>query len=110
MFLLSNLQDLKEQSLGGVACVAAVLHPRDRSFIAKQPMSAPHMLHNVPRVGRSYEHFPDGLELHLLRVGINKGFAHAGHRVSLCTYGGNLFQNEGYRGTSPIKKRTPLGP
>jgi hypothetical protein len=24
--------------------------------------------HTVPRVGRSYEHFPDGFELHLLRV------------------------------------------
>jgi hypothetical protein len=23
--------------------------------------------HNVPRVGRSYEHFPDGFELHLLQ-------------------------------------------
>ena len=23
--------------------------------------------HTVPRVGRSYEHFPDGFELHLLR-------------------------------------------
>ena len=25
--------------------------------------------HTVPRVGRSYEHFLDGLELHLLRYG-----------------------------------------
>jgi hypothetical protein len=24
------------------------------------------VLHTVPRVGRSYEHFPDGFELHLL--------------------------------------------
>ena len=24
--------------------------------------------HTVPRVGRSYEHFPDGFELHLLQV------------------------------------------
>ena len=24
--------------------------------------------HTVPRVGRSYEHFPDGFELHLLPV------------------------------------------
>ena len=36
----------------------------------KQPASARHMLRNVPdtvpRVGRSYEHFPDGFELHLL--------------------------------------------
>ena len=23
--------------------------------------------HTVPRVGRSYEHFPDGIELHLLQ-------------------------------------------
>ena len=23
--------------------------------------------HTVPRVGRSYEHFPDGFELHLLQ-------------------------------------------
>ena len=25
--------------------------------------------HAVPRAGRSYEHFPDGFELHLLRLG-----------------------------------------
>ena len=25
--------------------------------------------HTVPRVGRSYEHFPDGFELHLLLTG-----------------------------------------
>ena len=25
--------------------------------------------HTVPRVGRSYEHFPDGFELHLLPFG-----------------------------------------
>ena len=25
--------------------------------------------HTAPRVGRSYEHFPDGLELHLLHAG-----------------------------------------
>ena len=25
--------------------------------------------HTVPRVGRSYEHFPDGFELHLLKDG-----------------------------------------
>ena len=25
--------------------------------------------HTVPHVGRSYEHFPDGFELHLLRAG-----------------------------------------
>jgi len=24
--------------------------------------------HTVPRVGRSYEHFPDGFELHLLQL------------------------------------------
>jgi len=24
--------------------------------------------HTVPRVGRSYEHFPDGFELHLLPI------------------------------------------
>ena len=39
-------------------------------FVAKHPASAPHMLrnvpHTVPRVGRSYEHFPDGFEFHLL--------------------------------------------
>ena len=27
------------------------------------------VLHTVPRVGRSHEHFPDGFELCLLRVG-----------------------------------------
>ena len=26
--------------------------------------------HTVPRVGRSYEHFPDGFELHLLHFGV----------------------------------------
>ena len=26
--------------------------------------------HTVPRVGRSYEHFSDGFELHLLRPGV----------------------------------------
>ena len=26
--------------------------------------------HTVPRVGRSYEHFPDGFELHLLPDGL----------------------------------------
>ena len=28
--------------------------------------------HNVPRVGRSYEHFPDGFELHLLPGGFRE--------------------------------------
>ena len=27
--------------------------------------------HTVPRVGRSYEHFPDGFELHLLHKIVN---------------------------------------
>ena len=27
--------------------------------------------HTVPRVGRSYEHFPDGFELHLLPLTLN---------------------------------------
>ena len=35
-------------------------------FFAKQPAPAPYMLRivprTVPRVGRSYEHFPDGFE------------------------------------------------
>ena len=39
-------------------------------IIAKQPAPAPLMLrvvpHTVPRGSRSYEHFPDGFELHLL--------------------------------------------
>ena len=39
--------------------------------LAKKTASAPHMLRivpqTVPRVGRSYEHFPDGFELHLLQ-------------------------------------------
>ena len=43
---------------------------RDWCCIAKQPASAPHMLrivpHTVPRVGRAYEHGPDGFELHIL--------------------------------------------
>ena len=42
----------------------------DWLFVAKQPASAPHMRrnvpHTVPRVGRSYEHFPNGFEFHLL--------------------------------------------
>ena len=42
----------------------------DWQFIAEQPASAPHILRIVPptlpRVGRSYERFPDGFELHLL--------------------------------------------
>ena len=49
--------------------VAGHTNWRDWYFIAKQP--APHMLrivpHTVPRVGRSYEHFPDEFELHLLQ-------------------------------------------
>ena len=28
--------------------------------------------HTVPRVGRSYEHFPDGFELHLLPANTNE--------------------------------------
>ena len=43
--------------------------------IAKQPAPEPHMLsivlHNVPRVGRSYEHVPDGFKFHLLHPIIN---------------------------------------
>ena len=27
--------------------------------------------HTVPRVGRSYEHFPDGFELHLLQFQVS---------------------------------------
>jgi len=46
---------------------------RDWKFIAKQPVSAPHMLRIVPQivrlVGCSYEQFLDGFELHLLRQG-----------------------------------------
>ena len=42
---------------------------RDWLFTAEQAASAPHMLrivpHAAPRVGRSYEHFPDGFELDL---------------------------------------------
>ena len=30
--------------------------------------------HTVPRVGRSYEHFPDGFELHLLPENVNSLF------------------------------------
>jgi len=47
--------------------------PASLPLIAKQPASAPHMLrivpHTVPCVSRSYEHFPDGFELHLLPHG-----------------------------------------
>ena len=43
---------------------------------AKKTASAMHMLrivpHTVPRVGRSYEHFPDGFELHLLPTGADE--------------------------------------
>ena len=47
---------------------------RDWYFNAKQPASASHMLrtvlHTVPRVARSYEHFPDGFGLHLLSLSL----------------------------------------
>ena len=53
---------------------------RDWYFIAEQPAPAPHIAHpegcaalrillvTVPRVSRSCEHFPDGFDLHLLRL------------------------------------------
>ena len=34
--------------------------------------------HTVPRVGRSYEHFPDGFELHLLTQADNVSAEAAG--------------------------------
>ena len=43
--------------------------------------------HTVPRVGRSYEHFPDGFELHLLPIGTPPDIA---PMVDEC-YGGTLF-------------------
>ena len=47
------------------------IRSRDWSFVAEQPASAPHrqgiVPHTVPRVDRSYEHFPDRFELHLQR-------------------------------------------
>jgi len=51
----------------------------DWYFIAEQPAPAPHLAHpegcaalrivlgTVPRVSHSYEHFPDGFDLHLLQ-------------------------------------------
>jgi len=55
---------------------------RDRYFIAEKPAPAPHLAYpegrsalrivlvTVPRVNRSCEHFPDGLDLHLLLQGL----------------------------------------
>ena len=55
------------------------------SFIAKQRASAPRILrivpHAVPRVGRSYKHFPDGFELHLLTVSRFLGAAYLAARA-----------------------------
>ena len=57
-----------------------MLVERDRYFIAEQLAPAPHLalpggcaalrivLVTVPRVSRSCEHFPDGFDLHLLRL------------------------------------------
>ena len=46
------------------------LTQKEIGIVAKQPASAPHMPrivpHTVPRVGRSYEHFPDEFEFYLL--------------------------------------------
>ena len=36
--------------------------------------------HTVPRVGRSYEHLPDGFELHLLTAGLHEERVHHHHR------------------------------
>ena len=60
--------------------------PQERSvFIAEQPESAPHMLrilpHTVPRVGRSYEHFPDGFDRHLLPFSRLLASAHQKERL-----------------------------
>jgi len=51
---------------------------RDWYFMAEQLAPAPHLAHpcaalhtvlvTVPRVSRSCEHFPDGFDLHLLRL------------------------------------------
>ena len=64
-------------SLAPAASRTCVASQRDWYFIAKQSASAPHMLrivpHTVPRVGRSYQHFPDGFELHLLTEGLRCG-------------------------------------
>ena len=55
--------------------------PLSRYCIAKQPAPAPHLAHpggcaarrialvTAPRVSHSYEHFPDGFDLHLLQLG-----------------------------------------
>ena len=123
---------------------------RDLYFIAKQPASAPHTLrivpHTAPRVGRSYEHFPDGFELHTSypclvflswrrsQVACARGDGFrvqgsgfrvqgSGFRVqgSGCRVQGSGFMVHGswfrvqgsgcvgYRGTSLIRKRLPLG-
>ena len=70
---LGSLCFLKLMSTRACAMQAASDLPaeeRDWLFIAEQAASAPHMLrivpHTAPRVGRSYEHFPDGFELDLL--------------------------------------------
>ena len=69
--------DLRINTLDSLATLAQTGFIRiDWQFNAEQPASAPHMLsivpHTVPRVGRSYEHFPDGSELHLLRGFVQK--------------------------------------
>ena len=61
---------------------------RDWLFLAKQPASAPHMLrivpHTVPRVGRSYEHVPDRLELPLLpKEGAGEGGGRGGRERAI---------------------------
>ena len=69
--------------------------------MSEQPASAPHMLRivpqTVPRVGRSFGHFPDGFGLHLLI----QVFDHEPRPYSHDTYSApepvRQDQNSGYR-------------
>jgi len=56
--------------------------------------------HTVPRVGRSYEHFPDGFELHLLPGSVQRGAGgqkpvyHRGVRVPIRQFEGKMHSGQ----------------
>jgi len=70
--------------------------------------------HTVPRVGRSYEQFPDGFELHLLHVHISfqNWIAHKFEVPRLVASPTHITLVAGwYRGASLIRNAPPpLGP
>jgi len=61
--------------------------------------------HTVPRVGRSYEHFPDGFELHLLHLP-ERTCAASRRRGSPNLVVGEVLGT--YKATSPIKNSPPF--